>query len=437
MTEPKKMRVVELFSGIGATRAALTRVGKELGIQMEFVANCDIDKFTSKSYAAIFGDTNNLGDITKVEKLPECDFLTWSFPCTSLSKAGKCEGMVEGSGTASSLGWEVIRLLKAAENKPEWLLMENVPAVHNKRNKPEFDRLIAELTALGYNSVWHDMNAKYHGVAQNRNRCIMISRLKATVPEFGKPRDQPLNKVLRDYLEDPLNVTDESYYLSYEQVKRLVWKNEKNKVKKRGFNFVPRTEDAIAVAITTRSGQRETDNYIMCECVADLNREGWHDSADRVYSPDALCPTINTGQGGGHTVKVAIETDGPVKIINGSKQGWLEANDGDGIILGFYTGSQTARGRVQKGMCPTLQTGINAAVILREDNGKYCYIRTLTPRECWRLSGRTDDEIDKVIGIMSKSQMYKQAGNTIVVEVLEDAIRDVLKKGATKQCTLL
>lgn len=379
------MRVVELFSGIGATRVALDRVGKELGIPMEFVAHCDIDKYASKSYTAIFNDTNNLGDITKVEKLPECDMLTWSFPCQSLSKAGKCEGMVEGSGTASSLGWEVIRLLKGAKTKPEWLLMENVPAVHNKRNNPEFERIIAELSAMGYVSGWNDINAKKHGVAQNRNRCIMISRLNAPLPEFGMPRAKPLDKVLRDYLEFemPRNEEEAKYLLTEKELERLLWKNDKNAEKDRGFNFTPRTPDSIAVSITTRSGQRETDNYVMipvlcakkntesCEEVANQNRPGYIESANRVYGVDALCPTITTCQGGGHVKVIAypvgqVSDDGgkTLKVINGDTQGWATVHSGDSIILGFTTGKSTARGRVQDQCCATLQTSVNVAVAI-------------------------------------------------------------------------
>lgn len=102
------IRVIELFSGIGAQAEAL----KELGIDYEVIATSDIDKHAIKGYEAIHGKVNNLGDVTLIEHLPECDLLTYSYPCTSVSVAGKKEGMVEGSGTASALLWEVGRLLK-------------------------------------------------------------------------------------------------------------------------------------------------------------------------------------------------------------------------------------------------------------------------------------------------------------------------------------
>lgn len=441
----EKIRVIELFAGIGATRVAVDRVAKMLNKEVEHVAICEIDKFAVKSYNAIFGETPNLGDITKVEKFPDCDLLSWTFPCTDLSKAGNCKGMEEGSGTRSALGWEVIRILRNTEHKPEWLLMENVPAVHNKRNNPEFERMIQALAGMGYTSKWADMNAKKHGVAQNRNRCIMLSHL-GEVADFGMPRLKPLGKVLRDYLEFemPRNAEEAKYLLTAKELDRLLWKNDKNEEKNRGFNFVPRTPDSIAVSITTRSGQRETDNYVMfpvfevkekntesCNEIANQNVPGRIESANRVYGVDALCPTLTTCQGGGQVKIIAypvgqVSDDGgkTLKVVNGDKQGWATVHSGDGIILGFTSGKETARGRVQDQCCGTLQTTINVAVAIY--NGYYWVIRKLTPRECWRLFGRTDEEFDKVIQAgMSKSQLYKQAGNSIVVEVLMDALARV------------
>ena len=102
------IEVIELFSGIGAQAEAL----KELGIDFKTIATSDIDKHANKGYEAIHGPVNNLGDITKIEHLPKCDLLTYSYPCTSISIAGKMEGMQEGTGTESALLWEVGRLLQ-------------------------------------------------------------------------------------------------------------------------------------------------------------------------------------------------------------------------------------------------------------------------------------------------------------------------------------
>lgn len=102
------IRVIELFAGIGSQAQAL----KNLGIPYEVVAISEIDKYAIKGYEAIHGPVNNLGDITQIEHLPDCDLITYSFPCQDLSIAGAKKGMSEGSGTRSALLWEVGRLLE-------------------------------------------------------------------------------------------------------------------------------------------------------------------------------------------------------------------------------------------------------------------------------------------------------------------------------------
>ena len=187
----KPLRVIELFSGVGAQRMAFNIVSERTGLKFDFVAQCEIDKYAVKSYNAIHGETPNLGDITKVETLPECDILTWSFPCQSLSMAGKKEGMKEGTETESSLAWEVIRLLKCS-HRPEWLVMENVPAITYKGNIKDFNQIIKALGNLGYINRYGIFNATDYGVAQDRDRCMMVSHLGGAIPDFPKPILDPV-----------------------------------------------------------------------------------------------------------------------------------------------------------------------------------------------------------------------------------------------------
>ena len=225
------LRVIELFSGIGAQAEAL----KELGLDYEVVATSDIDKHANLGYEAIHGKVNNLGDITKIEHLPECDLLTYSYPCTSISLAGKREGMVEGSGTASSLLWEVGRLLADMNERkilPEVLLMENVDAVLNKVNKPEFDRWCNILSEMGYCNSYTIMNAKDYGTPQNRKRIFMVSTL--TMGEFVFPDPCPDGRVLRDVLEQDV---PESYFLSEKRLATFKRHKERNDAKGNGFGF--------------------------------------------------------------------------------------------------------------------------------------------------------------------------------------------------------
>lgn len=222
-TKDRPYRVVELFSGVGSQRMAFQIVSNLTGLNFEFIAQCDIDRFAVISYNAIHGETPNLGDVSQLDTLPDCDILTWSFPCQSLSQAGRKEGMQKGSGTKSSLGWEVVRLLKAS-NRPEWLIMENVPAILYKGNAREFSRLVNALADLGYRSKWAVLDATDFNVAQTRSRCLMVSHLRAPVPDFPEPIG--LNHVLGDYLEPN---PDSRFFLSPDRVKNAILQSERER----------------------------------------------------------------------------------------------------------------------------------------------------------------------------------------------------------------
>ncbi len=205
------IRMVELFAGIGSQAMALRR----LGIPYTSTV-CEIDAKAYASYCAIHGETPNLGDIAQVEHLPDCDLLTYSFPCQDLSVAGLGKGMERGSGTRSSLLWEVGRLLDDAADRealPEVLLMENVDAILNRKNISAFMEWVAKLRTMGYTNSWQVMNAKDHGVPQSRKRCFMVSTLH--MGRFVFPEGVPLTRCLRDVLEDDV---DESFYLSEERI---------------------------------------------------------------------------------------------------------------------------------------------------------------------------------------------------------------------------
>lgn len=155
--------------------------------------------------------------------------------CTSISLAGKREGMIEGSGTASSLLWEIGRLLKDMQERgvlPEILLMENVDAVLNRVNRPEFDRWCLLLTNMGYVNSYAIMNAKDYGTPQNRRRIFMVSSL--SYGEFIFPEPCPDGRVLRDVLEKDV---PESYFLSEKRIATFKRHKERNDAKGNGFGF--------------------------------------------------------------------------------------------------------------------------------------------------------------------------------------------------------
>lgn len=250
-----KLRIVELFAGIGAQAMAL----EQLGIPYESTV-CEIDRNAYASYCAIHGDTPNLGDITKVEHLPDCDLMTYSFPCQDLSVAGKRRGMSEGSGTRSSLLWEVSRLLMDAierEREPEYLLMENVDAILFKANISDFERWVSMLSDMGYTSSYAVMNAKDYGVPQSRSRCFMVSRRNGWRFRFPKPC--PDGRILKDILEDDV---PEEYYLSDEKVATYERHRRRHLDKGDGFGWRPTEPIGMAFTIGTKP-DRPNQNFII------------------------------------------------------------------------------------------------------------------------------------------------------------------------------
>ena len=219
----KPVRLIELFAGVGSQAMAL----KRLGANFEHYRVVEFEKYAIKSYNAIHGTDFEPMDITKIigsdlgisDTDKYCYIMTYSFPCQDLSVAGKQKGMTKGSGTRSGLLWEVERLLNEVENLPQVLLMENVPQVHGKKNMEDFQRWIDFLESKGYSNYWQDLNAKNYGVAQNRNRCFMVSVLGDYTYDFPNPI--PLEKTMKDYLEDEV---DEKYYINNEKAQKLIQK---------------------------------------------------------------------------------------------------------------------------------------------------------------------------------------------------------------------
>lgn len=361
------MRVCELFSGIGAQHSALD----DAGIDAEYVC-CEIDPQAYAAYCAIHGDTPNLGDITKVEHLPECDLLTWSFPCQDLSGASNVKaGMAEGSGTRSALGWEVIRLVRDAVARgvaPRALVMENVPAILSPKNEPEFRRMTDALAQLGYKSRYAVLNAKDYGVPQSRKRCFMVSSLDGV---FEFPEPCPDGRVLGDVLEDVEDVP-EKYYLSGSRLEGLMRSTGKQMDKGNGFRFKPKGTEDTAFTVTTQAGSRKTDNFV-CVQTATLAGKG-HDCIKRIYSISGMSPTVTTACGGGHIPKIEL----------------------DGMRF-----------------------------------------RKLTPLECWRLQGFSDEAYEKVKALgYSDTVLYRLAENSIAVPCLTAIFREMYRPERKSQTTL-
>ena len=451
------LRLIELFAGIGSQTQALTNIG----VDHEVVAISEIDKYAIQSYEALHGKANNLGDISKIEELPEADLWTYSFPCQDISLAGKQAGIKEG--TRSGLLWEVERLLSVAQEKgtlPKYLLLENVKNLVSKKFMPDFNKWLDFLSSLGYTNHWSVLNAKDYGIPQNRERVFCVSILGGGL--FTFPEKQELKLKLKDMLEKEV---DEKYYLSNKLIKCFTADGSEKYVRREKFRPHEKN-DKYAYLITTCADNRPTDNFIIenygMKQVGQMYPNSGNPQAGRIYDSNGISPTMDTCQGGNRMPKVLISEHYGNKALNET----LEANkveDGDFIdaynrlVKKDIAGTITTRvsdsnltfiaenfvvGGLQKhqtprtdGISPTLteamgkgggQTPIIVDTTMFTNNMR---IRKLTPRECFRLMGWKDDQIDKIQASgVSNAQQYRQAGNGIVVQVLEAIFKALFLK---------
>lgn len=462
----KPIRLIELFGGISCQAQALIN----LGVDFEEYRYCDFDKYACQSHNEIMGTNDKPSDITKWkgEDLGVCDtdkycyIMTYSFPCTDLSTAGKMAGMERGSGTRSGLLWEVERLLKECNELPQVLLMENVPQVHGKKNKASFDEWCQFLESLGYKNYWKDLNAKDYGVPQSRNRCFMVSLLGDYSYEFPEPIELKLK--LQDLLEDEV---DEKYYISDKMVNYISANNDKW-LGNNGNNSCINRE--CACTKTTREGQTraDTSDYICKQLpvnyklnqVAQIVDKGFTEMTGRVYDINGLSPTIQTMQGGNRQPKIQVVGGVGEKLSNNGTQYFMQDRIYEGDIsnaictsanpyykLNDNLKTQMCNKLIQEGkvkendvirhsystsrmngeMKDIQQNNISPTLDTRCDCLGVCKnyrIRKLTPTECLRLMGVRDEYSKRMT--CSNAQKYKQAGNGIVVDVLMAIFKQML-----------
>lgn len=362
------MRLLSLFSGIGAFEKAL----KNTGIQTEIVNYCEIDKYASKAYSAIHGvsESLNLGDIRTVnaEKLPrDIDLITYGFPCQDISNAGKRRGFWDGEGkvTRSGLFFEAARIIRYL--KPEIAIAENVKALTGRKFTEEFETVRLELNEAGYNNYYAVLNAKDYGIPQNRERLFIVSvRQDADTGSFAFPVRQKLVLKLKDLLEP---VTDEKYFIRNEKAKALIGK----------------------IAVKNAKGIIGSTNG--------------HQSGNIVHEDSVISPCL--------TVAGHVE---PLKIM---RLGNLYSDNAGGSWGGNVYDPE--------GLAPVLQTaqGGNRTPIIYKEYA----IRKLTPLEYWRLMGFEDTDFKKAKAEgISNTQLYKMAGNSICVPVLEAIFRKLYIK---------
>ena len=374
------MNFLDLFAGIGGFRLGMERAGHKC------VGYCEIDKYARLSYNAIHNTEGEIDykDITEVtneefRKLRgKVDVICGGFPCQAFSIAGNQLGFEDARGT---LFYEIARA--AEQVKPRYLFLENVRNLLSHDKGKTFERMLKILDELGYDAEWQVLNSKNFGVPQNRERVFIIAHLRGE----------------RTYRVFPIRGESKEFNTD----------GEINQVGNIG----------------------KSDNF------------GGNPQVTRVYDINGISPTLNTMQGGGREPKIVIpvltpdrvekrqngrrfKTNGEpmftittqdrhgVLVKEATKQGYAVAGVGDSINFS-HPNSKPRRGRVGKNIANTLLTSDEQGVVLSDYK-----IRKLTPRECWRLQGFPDWAFDKAQAVNSNSQLYKQAGNSVTVNVIEE-----------------
>lgn len=400
------MELIELFAGIGACSKALER----LGIKHHIVDAVEIDKYAIKSFNAIHNTNFDVQDITKYNKnFENIDLIMHGSPCQDFSVAGKQAGGDLGSGTRSSLLYETIRIV--GKIRPKYVVWENVKNLLSKKHKHNFDNYIETMNILGYNSYYQILNAKDYGIPQNRERVYTISiRKDIDSGDFKFPEKEELKLRLKDILEKEV---DEKYYLKESSIKNL----------QRSFGSKAREINKNSICDTLQAAMGCGGGNI--PVINDVDRIGGifdteksKHQAGSIYNKNGLSPSLDTMQGGYRQPMV-------LTYVNNKYNNFIKNNGYVPEMFNPYNETEI------KNIAPAQTTCCNSttssASVLINKNEK---IRKLTPLECWRLMGFDDDDYKKAKEIgMSDTQLYKQAGNSIVVNVLEKIFLNLFDLG--------
>jgi len=380
------MRFLDLFSGIGGFRLGLERAGHTPVGWVEF------DKFARQSYQAMHDtnsewnaeDINNVTDEEWSEFNGSVELIAGGFPCQSFSIAGKREGFL--NQTKGTLFFEVTRAVK--QIKPRFVLLENVKGLLNHDEGNTFRTILNTLDELGYDVEWRVLNSKDFGVPQNRERVYIIGHLREdsgrkVFPFFGENGEVNQANVI-----NPLK--GKSDY---------------------GWHFEQEVHDdqGLCRTIKANGGSGNIPKVILNNPakINDLTSvdSPRHGRRGNVLGTDGLSPTL-----------AATDYKQPKQVLvkEATEKGYNIAKVGDSINVA-QPNSKTRRARVGREIANTLVTSSEQATLTSD-----LRIRKLTPRECWRLQAFPDVLFDKAQQAgLSDSQLYKQAGNSVTVNVIE------------------
>ena len=375
----KQMKFLDLFAGIGGFRLGMESAGHEC------VGFCEIDKYARASYKAIHNTEGEieLHDITRVtdesiRRFGSVDVICGGFPCQAFSIAGHRRGFEDTRGT---LFFEICRF--ASVLRPKYLFLENVRGLLNHDGGATFETIIRTLDELGYDVEWQVLNSKNFGVPQNRERVFIIGHLRG------------------ERTRNVFPISGESEQSDHQPPKIEIIGNTKNpNGTRKGTRSVVYGSGGVVGTLTATDYKEPKQVAIKQFGILQPN----FNQCGVVYETDGIAPTIRAYQGGGLEPKIRVK--------EATSKGYAEAEVGDSVNLS-HPNSKTRRGRVGKQVANTLLTGESQGVIEPDFR-----IRKLTPRECWRLQGFPDWAFDKAQEVNSNSQLYKQAGNSVTVNVI-------------------
>ena len=370
---------LDFFSGVGGFRHGLELAG------MKCIGFCEKDKFARKSYEAMYDTKGEWfhDDITTIDptRLPKADLWCAGSPCQNVSIAGKRAGLY---GERSGLFFTFVELIKSQkeEDKPEWVLLENVKGLLSSGGGRDYLDYLSILDESGYDLEWQVFNSKDYGVPQNRERIYTLGHLRRK----GRRQVLPISRESSNHL------------------KQLVGGMQSYRV------YDP---SGIATTLVGEGGGlgAKTGLYLIDQSLTEPKLTVEARCLTARYTAGA---TKRTAMNSGVLEVQPILTQG-IKVRNGTKQGYQLAVVGDSVDLS-YPSSLTRRARVGRGIAHNLSCSCQMGAVVWK--GRVVKIRRLTPKECFRLQGFSDDLFEKAKAVNSDAQLYKQAGNGVTVPVV-------------------
>ncbi len=401
--EHKKLKVVELFGGIGAIRKALMNVG----LDCDFLDYVEFDKVPVKQYNAMYGENyepKNVLDWQPPQE--EIDLLVHGSPCQDFSVAGK--GDVENGGR-SILYQRTLSIV--GECKPKVVIWENVKGLLSKKHRHHYDEYLTYMELSGYNNYYKILVATDFGIPQKRERVFTVS-IRRDVDKgtfnWDNLETKPMQP-LKEFLEDEVDI---SYFLKQASMINAI---KQNKVK------------IVDGTVTTKQMRWNNAGVIKVPLTTFSQENVIHDTNNPI-------PTF-TAQGANSRIKIAIEAKDSSNYIILPRQ-----KDGQ-CISGAYNRAWKADkenvivGTIATSTIPKIaEQGIDTDLPIFIIDDKPYVVRILTEREAFRLMGFTDEDFNKASSTTkSKAHLYKAAGNSIVVQVLEAIVKELYKDEIKKE----